>query len=162
MAMTDLIPWKRSNQTLALRQRATDPFGQLRQEIDQMFNSVLGDSRLFDRGMPSFMPTVEVRESAKAIQVNAELPGLEQKDIEVSMLEGALWIKGEKRQEHEEEEGETYRCERQYGRFERVIQLPAEVDGDNIKATFKHGLLNITLPKTKEAQSSRRVIAVES
>jgi HSP20 family protein len=163
MAMTDLIPWRKSNDTLAVRQRETDPFMRLRQNIDRMFDNVLGDwtgrMNMFDR---AFMPTVDVRETAKEIRVTAELPGLEQKDIEVSLLNGALWIKGEKHEEHEEEKGEIYRCERQYGSFQRMVELPAEVDADKIKASFKKGVLNVTLPKTKEAQSNRRVITVET
>ena len=166
MAITDLIPWKNPGNPLATRQQTADPFGGLRQEIDQMFNGVLGDwtgrTNLFSSGMQSFMPTIDVKETAKEIRVSAELPGLEENDIEVSLLEGVLRITGEKREEHEEEKGDTYRCERQYGRFQRMVQLPAEVDADNVKASFKKGVLKITLPKTKEAQSNRRLIPVES
>jgi HSP20 family protein len=163
--MTSLIPWKKSNNQLAARQRELDPFLRLRQDIDQMFDGMLGDwtgrMNLFDRAQ-SFMPIVDVHETAKEIRVTAELPGLDEKDIEVSLLDGALYIKGEKREEHEEEKGETYRCERQYGAFQRVIDLPSEVDSDKIKASFKKGVLKVTLPKTKEAQSNRRVIPVET
>ncbi|HJT79916.1 MAG TPA: Hsp20/alpha crystallin family protein [Chthoniobacterales bacterium] len=110
-----------------------DPFLSLRQEIDQVFDNMLGDwtgRSLFNSGLQNFIPTVDVKETSKEIRVTAELPGLEQKDIQVSLLEGMLTIKGEKREEHEEEKGETYRCERQYGAFERTIALPAGVDAD--------------------------------
>jgi len=161
MAMTDLIPWKKSNDALAVRQRETDPFMRLRHNIDQIFDNMLGDwtgrMNMFDR---VFMPTIDVHETAKGVRVTAELPGLDEKDIEVSLLNGALWIKGEKREEREEEKGDIYRCERQYGSFQRMVELPTEVDADKIKASFKKGVLKVTLPKTKEA--SRRVISVES
>ena len=92
--------------------------------------------------------------------MTAELPGLEEKNIEVSLLNGALWIKGEKNEEHEEEKGDVYCWERRYGSFQRMVELPTEVAADKIKACFKKGVLKVTLPKTKEA--SRRVISVES
>ena len=80
----------------------------------------------------------------------------------MALLDGALMIKGEKREEHEEEKGDVYRSERQYGMFERTIPLPSDVDVDKVKASFKKGVLKITLPKTKEAQSNRRVIPVQT
>jgi HSP20 family protein len=161
MAVTDLIPWKKNNDTLTVRQGQTDPFMRLGRNIDQMFDNMLGDwtgrMNMLDR---VFTPTVDVYETAKEIRVTAELPGLDEKDIEVSLLNGALWIKGEKHGEHEEEKGNVYRCERQYGSFQRMIELPTEVDAEKIKASFKKGVLKVALPKTKEV--SRRVISVES
>ena len=166
MAITDLIPWKKNENSLALRRRELDPFGQLRREIDQMFNGMLGDwnrpMNLLDRSLGSWMPQVDVSETAKELRVTAELPGMQQKDIEVSLVDGALTIKGEKREEHEEEKGDLHRSERQYGMFERTIPLASEVDADKVKASFKKGVLKITMPKTKEAQSNRRLIPVQS
>jgi HSP20 family protein len=166
MAITDLIPWKKNEESLAVRRRETDPFMQMRREIDQMFNGMLGDwtgpMNLLDRRLGSWMPQVDVNETAKEIRITAELPGMEEKDLEVSLVEGALTIKGEKSEEHEVEKGDVHRSERQYGMFERTIPLPSEVDVDKVKASFKKGVLKITLPKTKEAQSNRRVIPVQS
>jgi HSP20 family protein len=166
MAITDLIPWKKNEDTLAVRRREMDPFTQMRREIDQMFNGMLGDwtgpMDLLDRRLGSWMPQIDVSETAKEIRVTADLPGMEEKDLEVSLVEGALTIKGEKSEEHEEEKGDVHRSERQYGMFERTIPLPSEVDADKVKASFKKGVLKITLPKTKEAQSNRRVIPVQS
>jgi HSP20 family protein len=166
MAITDLIPWKKNDDTLAVRRPEMDPFRQMRREIDQMFNGMLGDwagpMNLLDRRLGSWMPQVDVNETAKEIRVTAELPGMEEKDLEVSLVEGALTIKGEKSEEHEEEKGDVHRSERQYGMFERTIPLPSEVDVEQVKASFKKGVLKITLPKTKEAQSNRRVIPVQS
>jgi HSP20 family protein len=166
MAITDLIPWKKNDENaLAMRRRELDPFSQFRREVDQMFNGMLGDwtgpMNLLDRRLGSWMPQIDVRETAKEVRVTAELPGMEEKDLEVSFLDGALTIKGEKNEEHEEEKGEMHRSERQYGMFQRTIPLPAEVDADKVKATFKKGVLKITLPKTKEAQSNRRLIQIE-
>jgi len=164
--MTDLIPWKKTNNDLTVHRQGNDPFWHMGQDIDRMFGGLLGDwtggMNVFNGGGGSFMPTVDVKETAKEIRVTAELPGLEEKDIQVSLFGSSLSIKGEKREEHEEEKGDVYRCERQYGSFERVIQLPSEVETDQVKASFKKGVLRIALPKTKEAQSNRRVIPVES
>lgn len=166
MAITDLIPWKKNEESLAVRRREMDPFMQMRREIDQMFNGMLGDwagpMNLLDRTLGSWMPQVDVNETAKEIRVTAELPGMEEKDLEVSLVEGALTIKGEKSEEREEEKGDVHRSERRYGMFERTIPLPSEVDADKVKASFKKGVLKITLPKTREAQSNRRVIPVQS
>ena len=166
MAMTDLIPWKKTNNNLAVRGRGMDPFAQISQDIDQMFQGMLGDwsgrMNLFNRAGQVFMPTIDVKDTAKEIRVTAELPGLEEKDIELSLVDRALWIKGEKREEHEEEKGDVYQCERQYGAFERMIPLPVQIDAEKIKASFKSGVLKVTLPKTKEAQSNRRVIDVQT
>src|ERR1041384_7557698 len=166
MAITYLSPWKKNDENaLAMRRRELDPFTQFRREIDQMFNGMLGDwtgpMHLLARKLGSWMPQIDVRETAKEIRVTAELPGMEEKDLEVSLLDGALTIKGEKSEEHEEEKGDVHRAERQYGMFERTIPLPSEVDVDKVNATFKKGVLKITLPKTKEAQSNRRVIQIE-
>ena len=167
MAITDLIPWKKNDENaLALRRREIDPFAQFRQEMDNMFTGMLGDwSRplnLLDRRLGDWMPQIDLRETAKEIRVSAELPGMEEKDIQVSLLDGALTIKGEKNEEHEEDKGDVHRSERQYGMFERTIPLPSEVEADKIKATFKKGVLKVVLPKTKEAHSNRRVIPIQS
>ena len=166
MAFTDLIPWKKNDETPALRRQETDPFGQLRREIDQMFDGMLGGwtrpMNLLDRRLGNWMPQVELSETGKEIRVTAELPGMEEKDLEVSVLDGALTLRGEKSQEHEEEKGDVHRSERQYGMFERTIPLPAPVEIEKVKASFKKGVLKIILPKTREAQSNRRVIQIES
>jgi HSP20 family protein len=166
MAITDLIPWKKNDENaLALRRRELDPFAQFRREMDNMFEGMLGDwtgpMNLLDRKLGNWMPRIDVRETAKEIRVTAELPGMEEKDLEVSLLDGALTIKGEKSEEHEEEKGDVHRSERQYGMFQRTIPLPSEVDAEKVNARFKKGVLKITLPKTKEAQSNRRVIQIE-
>jgi HSP20 family protein len=166
MAITDLIPWKKNDENaLALRRRELDPFAQFRREMDNMFEGMLGDwtgpMNLLDRNLGNWMPRIDVRETAKEIRVTAELPGMEEKDLEVSLLDRALTIKGEKSEEHEEEKGDVHRSERQYGMFQRTIPLPSEVDAEKVNARFKKGVLKITLPKTKEAQSNRRVIQIE-
>lgn len=164
MAITDLVPWEKTSNDLAVRGRELDPFARMRQGIDEMFNDMLGDwtGRMNVNGSDSFLPQVEIKDTTREIRVTAELPGLEQKDLEVSIVDGALCLKGEKREEHEEEKGDVYRSERRYGAFERMIPLPVEVEPDKIKASYRNGVLKVILPKSKDAQSSRQVIPVES
>lgn len=166
MAIKDLIPWnKTNNRDLAVRREAAHPFDEFRREMDQLFNGFLsewpGRTSLVNRQFGAFVPEIDVTETDKEVRVTAELPGLEEKDIDVSLTEGVLSIKGEKREEHDEEKGDFFRSERRFGMFERSIALPNGIDASKAKASFKKGVLKVTLPKTAEAQSSRRRIAIE-
>ena len=168
MAIADLIPWNR-NRALATRpQEIADPFNMLRRDIDRVFGDFLTDWRwldrtinMLDRQMGSFMPEIDVKETDKEFRVTADLPGMDEKDLEVTFVDGALSIKGEKREEHEEEKGDVYHAERRYGAFERVIPLSSDIDLNKAKATFKKGVLKVTLPKTENAHSTRKTIPVE-
>lgn len=168
MAITDLIPWKRPNGPMATRRSEMDPFSQLHREIDRVFSDFMTDlpwsgrMSLLDRRLGSFVPDVDVTETDKEFRVMAELPGMEEKDLEVTYFDGGLTIKGEKREEHEEERGDYYRSERQFGAFERTVPLPSDISPDKAKASFKKGVLKITLPKTEEAQSHRKTIPIQS
>jgi HSP20 family protein len=92
------------------------------------------------------------------MRITAELPGLDEKDVEVTVPSNMLTIKGGKKVEKEEEEGDYYYSEHHYGHFERPIALPQGIDTDNAEAKFKKGVLKVTIPKKPEAQSSRRKI----
>jgi len=120
--------------------------------------------RVFDTVFPSFFsplrretwyPTVDVVETADAVDVTAELPGLEDKDVELSVRENVLTISGEKRAEHEQkdEKRNIFYAERSFGRFERSLTLPAYVDAEKATATFKNGVLTIHLPKVEQHKS---------
>ena len=93
--------------------------------------------------------------------MKAELPGIDPKDIDISLNEGVLTIKGEKRQEREEKEEGYHLVERSYGSFTRSIRLPREVQSDKINASYKNGVLRITLPKSEEAKKKEIKIKVE-
>jgi HSP20 family protein len=168
MPITDLIPWRRTNGGLAMRRGEMDPFSQLHREIDRLFSDFMADwpwtgrMSLFDRRMGAFVPDVDITETDKEFQVTAELPGMDEKDIEVTYFDGGLTIKGEKRQEREVERGDYYRSERQFGAFERTIPLPSDINPDKAKASFKKGVLTITLPKTEEARSHKKTIPIQS
>jgi len=108
------------------------------------------------------VPAVDVTEDDKAYKITAELPGLDQKDIEVSVTGDVLVIKGEKRQEREEKDKNRYLSERSYGAFQRNFSLPDGIDRDKIGADFSKGLLTLTLPKTAEAQKQQKKIEVKA
>jgi len=147
------------------------PFEQFRREIDRLFDDFssgfwhgsLFDMTPFRRTEAAFrtMPAVDVAETDKAYEITAELPGLEEKNIEVKLANGVLSIKGEKQEEKEEKEKDYYRRERSFGSFERSFQVPEGIDTDKIAASFKNGILSVTLPKSAEAQKQEKKIEVK-
>ncbi len=133
--------------------RSDNPFMSLQREIDRLFDD-------FTRGLPAFssggatemLPSVDVTENDKQIEITAELPGLEDKDVQVNFADNVLTIRGEKKAEKEEKD-KTYRLvERSYGSFVRSLELPAGVNADAIKASIDKGVLKVTVPKPVPAQ----------
>jgi HSP20 family protein len=100
-------------------------------------------------------PSVDVSETPKEVIVKAELPGMDPKDIDVSVRGDILTLSGERKQETEEKGENFHRVERSYGSFSRSVKLPAEVDSGKVDATYKDGVLRITMPKTKEAATKK-------
>lgn len=129
--------------------------------LDKFFED-LGLASISNDGwnLASFTPKVNVAETDKEVKISAELPGMDEKEVEVSVSDGYLTIKGEKKQEREEKDKNYYRMERSTGYFHRDIPFPCEVDTDKVAAIFKKGVLNITLPKTQKAKG--RQIEVKS
>jgi len=113
-----------------------------------------------------FQPRLDLSESDSEVTVEVELPGLEQKDIDLSLTGDHLMLRGEKRREETREEGggrsAVHRVERIYGRFERAVPLPCRVDPDGVQAAFKNGVLTVRLPKAPESQRRRVPIEVHS
>jgi HSP20 family protein len=152
--------------------RFTDPFQALRAEMDRMFESVFGErGALWPTGLgaalPSLpaadgwvVPSVDITETDKEMTLTAELPGLEEKDVELSLRDGVLTLKGEKKLEHEEEKSEFHLLERRYGSFQRSFRLPDTVDAAKIDAKFDKGVLTVTMPKKAEAKAAARKIAI--
>lgn len=156
MNVRDIKPWKDKGTELS---RYDDPFSVVRNRMNTLFDD------FFDRGFAcgkSFVPSVDVLDKGKEVLVSAELPGLEEKDIDVTVDENSLTIRGVKQDENKEERKGYYRMERTYGSFHRTVPLPAAVDRDKVKAAFKKGVLKITLPKSSAHQNRGRKIQVES
>jgi HSP20 family protein len=105
-------------------------------------------------------PAMDIAEKDGAFEVTAELPGLDAKDIDIQFANGMLTIKGEKQEEKEEKTKDRYVSERRYGSFRRTLQVPGSVDAEKIEASFKGGVLTVTLPKSPEAQKKEKKIPV--
>ncbi len=129
-------------------------------ELGRFFGRTSGEWERFARGVWS--PAVDMYESDKEIVVKAELPGLTAKDIDITVDEDMLTIKGERKFFKEAKEENYYRLERRYGTFERAVPLPASIQKNKAKATFKEGVLEIRMPTAKEVETKRVKVAVES
>ncbi len=152
------------------------PFTSLRREIDRLFDDFvwgspwrmpstrsLFDAEPFWRGDITWgkVPAVDIADTEKAYEIAAELPGLDEKNVEVKFSDGMLTIKGEKKEEKKEKKKDYHLSERRYGSFQRSFTVPDGVDADKIDATFKDGVLTVTLPKTLEAQRKEKQIAIK-
>jgi HSP20 family protein len=163
MAMRDLIPWGRGRDMTMRRAEDINPFLTLHREMNRLFDDAFrgfdlapfGTDGLFDRRMA--WPSIEVSETDKSVKITAEVPGLEEKDVQVELANGVLTIKGEKKTETEEKE--RLFSERYYGRFERRIPVE-DVDEDKVSANFKNGVLTVTMPRAPQAQSKVKRIAI--
>ena len=152
------------------------PFEGLRREVDRLFDDFSGgiwrspfDRSFFDvepfrRAQTTLgaMPAVDVTQTDKGYEITAELPGMEEKDIDVKLANGVLTIRGEKRDEKEEKKNDYYVRERSFGSFERSFQVPENVDTDKVSASFKKGVLTVMLPKSAEAQKAEKKIEVKA
>lgn len=155
----------------AAAEKVWNPFEGLRRDVDRLFQA-------FDRGLfnrPAFdvapfwahetwdvAPAVNIAETDKAYEITAELPGIDEKNVDVSVVNGGLMIKGEKREEKEEKNKGYHLQERSFGSFKRYFRVPEGVDADKIEATFKKGVLTVLLPKTAEAQRAAKKIAIKA
>lgn len=160
MNVRDLVPWTRNNggdrDVPALREPAS-PFFTLQREMNRLFDDVFRDFEAPLWGGQSAWPQIEVEDADTEYRVTAELPGLEDKDVEVLVQDGVLTLKGEKRAERQDR-GRGF-SERVYGRFERRLVLDG-VDEDQVKASFHNGLLTITAAKTAQSRSSVKKIPI--
>ncbi|NVF13633.1 Hsp20/alpha crystallin family protein [Vreelandella maris] len=135
-------------------------------ELDRMFDSLLARDWMhplrWDRlsALAPRLPRVDVLDRDTEVVVRAELPGIEREDLDVSVTERAVTIKGESHKESREEEGEYYRCEISSGSVLRTVELPCDIDADKAEANFRNGVLELTLPKIKEAH--RRKLDIKS
>jgi len=170
------LPVKTEEKKAATAMRPWRPFENLRREIDRVFEDFDGglwrspfgrsffDVQPFSQREPAWAatPAVDITESEKAYEITAELPGMDEKNIEVKFTDGVLTIKGEKQEAKEEKKKDYYLSERSYGSFQRSFQVPDGVVADKIEATFKNGVLTVTMPKSAEAQKAAKKIEVKA
>lgn len=172
MTLKELVPWRWGG--LRRWEEEERPYQTFRREMEMLHREM---DRLFDdfwrgAGRPSFVPEawgfgevsprVDETEDDNAYHVAVELPGMEEKDVEITLSDGLLTIRGEKKQEEEETGKDFYRRERAFGAFRRTLPIPGEVDESKIEASFKKGVLTIDLPKTEEAQKKIKHIHVKA
>jgi len=156
MNMTSLMPWTR--RTPASWSGERDPFAALHEEMNRLFQNA---SREFGTDVGPFAggwPKVDVTDAEDRVTVEAELPGLSEKDVEVTLKDGVLTLSGERRSESADEDRKV--TERFVGRFLRQIPLGVEIDEDRVEARFDKGELTVTLPKTAQAKSDARRIEI--
>jgi len=150
MDLKSLVPVSR-NRNVARRE--WNPFDSLQREIDRLFED-------FGRKLPAFgatclTPTIDVTETDKEIEITAELPGLEEKDVEVNVADNVLTIRGEKKADKEEKNKNYQIVERSYGAFARTVELPDGIDPAAIKASIAKGVLKVTVPKPAPAKTTK-------
>ena len=149
MRLRSLVPSRESN---ALMPSGFGLFG-LHREIDRLFNEFaqgMGPS-----GLQNIVPNIEISETDKAIEISAEMPGLERKDVEISIEDDTLTIRGEKKVEEDNKDKNVQHSERSYGVFLRVLQLPPGIDPSSVQATMSNGVLKITIPKPAKPEPKK-------
>jgi HSP20 family protein len=143
-----------------------DVFSNLHRQIDRVFDDFTQGGHWpfpgLSAGNGKLTPRVNVSETEKEIEVTAELPGVEEKQIDVNLVGDMLTIKAEKQTEEEKTEKDYHLVERSHGKFERSMRLPCEVESKSVNATFKNGVLTIKLPKSPEVKAKTQKIAVQS
>jgi HSP20 family protein len=158
----------KETQSRQVAPRYSDPFGTLRSEMDRLFDSFMGGLPTFpsmfgssgSRGF-ALSPSMDVKETDKEIVVETELPGLEEKDISLTVHNGILTIQGEKKLDYDEQKENYHVMERRYGSFQRSLRLPETVDDTKVDARFDNGVLKVTLPKRPELTREQRKITIK-
>ncbi len=163
MTVRNLMPFGKN----VLVSRGGSPIVAFQDEVNKLFNDFFGEHSFpsWNRlaAQPSFTvsPAMDVTENDKEFKVTAELPGMESKDVQINAAEGYVTIKGEKKAEKKEEREGYFRQERSYGSFQRVVALPDTADLDKAEASFKNGVLALSIPKKAGAQSKERKIEIK-
>ena len=164
MTLGSLIPWREKSQVPADREDFYDPFVAFRRDVDRMFDDFFNGSLSRVPGFTSLRaagPSVDVEDNEKEFVVTAELPGLDDKDFEVTLAGDVLTIKGEKRSEHEGRNGGSSYVERRFGSFSRSVRLPIEVADEQVEAKYDKGILTVRVPKPPAVQRQVRRIEVK-
>ena len=157
---------KKTESNVSAPSRYVDPFAAMRSEMDRVFDSFLGrrwanPPAVFAGESGGFAaPNIDVRETETEIVVEAELPGMSEADVDVTLSSGLLTIKGEKKSEREEEKDDYHLTERSYGKFQRSFRVPDTVDEDDINAKLDQGVLHVTLAKRPEAVKAEKKIPI--
>lgn len=157
MNFRNLVPWKNKESGTAAANLAAHPLERMRWEMDQLFDRFFSDAwpgnRWSEEG--AWVPALDVKETADTVVVRAELPGVDPKDLDITVSGDLLTLSGKKEEKTEQKEENWFHTECRYGEFQRSITLPAAVDTNDVNAEFKNGVLTVTVRKTPSAQAKR-------
>ncbi|ADD68266.1 heat shock protein Hsp20 [Denitrovibrio acetiphilus DSM 12809] len=179
MSIKKLVPWnwfkneEENDNTVSIRRSeqgskqqiaVSDPFAVIQKEINNIFNSfgsnIFSRENIFSSPERLLKPNLDISESKKDYSISIEVPGVDEKDISIELSGDSLIISGEKKQETETKENNYHRVERSYGSFRRILSLPQDADPENIKATFKNGILNIKIDRKSLPSSNVKKISI--
>ena len=154
-----LLPWRGR----VPEERARGGLQEMQDRINRMFDDFFHGFSLapWTEERLEWLPLVDVSETEDVVRVTAELPGVQATEVDISLTDDLLTIRGEKKSEKEEKKRDYHRVERSYGVFTRTVRLPAVVDADKVEATFKDGVLTITMPKREEAKTRKVKVEVK-
>jgi len=162
MEIKDLIPWARRENVPESKSDDQNPIARLQREMNRVFEGFWNRAGDMDWPWGRGEARSDVVEIKDAVEVSIELPGMDMKDIDVTVTDDMLTIKGEKKVERQEDKKGYYLSERSYGAIYRTIPLPPGVDGAKAEASFRNGVLTIRLPQTPEAQAKVKRVEVKS
>ena len=164
MTLNELLPLRYRRE---VRQNdLSSPFSALHRQMNRLFDDFFGDlvlqpgeGRVFQT---AFLPRINVKDTGQEIEISAELPGMEQKDVELVLEDSILTLRGEKKMQQEEKKENYYHLESGYGTFQRSVALPAEVDESKAEAHFKNGILTVRVPKTEPERAKKQKIEIKN
>ena len=170
MHLKEILPWNWGKKNVPVRREPRAELGEaehpalgLRRSLDRVFDDFFeGFGGRGESGLGRFVPALDASETDEAYTISLELPGIDEKDVTVHLSADALTIEGEKSEERERDERGAHWVERSYGSFRRVVPLPSEVDAAAAKASFKRGVLSITLPKTEASREQAHSIPIDA
>lgn len=167
MELKNLVPSLWGSKNVPVKREQEHPFSVLQRDLNRMFDDFFKGFETLSIGgaeerLRGFSPSVDMKENEKELTIKAELPGIDEKDIEVSLADDVLTLQGEKKEEKEQKGKDYYHVERSFGSFRRVLPLPIGADTQKAEASFKKGVLTITIPKSEEAKSKVKRIAIQS
>ncbi|HTZ39774.1 MAG TPA: Hsp20/alpha crystallin family protein [Syntrophales bacterium] len=163
----DIVPAGKGSEALPARREEEYPLFSLQRDMNRLFDDFfrgfdLKPLRMADERWAGFNPRMDLEETEKEYRITAELPGMEEKDVEVFLTGNSITLKGEKKEEKEEKGKNYYHTERSYGSFHRTVPLPDGIDLKKVDAEFKNGVLTVKLPKTVEAKTKNKKVPVKS
>lgn len=166
MNLGSLIPWRDKTQVDAHPETYSDPFTGFQREVDRMFDDFFRSTgrglQPWNAGWHAIAPRIDISDADKELVITAEMPGLDEKDFEVTLAGDLLTIKGEKKTENENRNGNAYYVERRFGSFSRSVRLPFAAGDEQVEANYDRGVLTVRVPKPAEAQRQVRRIEVKA